>query len=62
MQRSIPPCIVNDCTGGARFFCLTSEGLTYSKSKQEPALCIIPTEDMLAVERVDEDAFNMKHV
>ncbi len=45
-----------------RFFCLTSSGLTYSKSKSDSVLCNILTEDMLAVERVDEDAFTMKHV
>lgn len=50
------------CACVCRFFCLTSSGLTYSKSKSDSVLCNILTEDMLAVERVDEDAFTMKHV
>ena len=45
-----------------RFFCLTSQCLTYSKSKGEAPLCTIPSNEMLAVERVDESAFGMKFV
>ena len=50
------------CLCVCRFFCLTTDGLVYCKSKTDPPLCNIPAEDMLAVERVDENAFNMKHV
>lgn len=45
-----------------RFFCLNSECLTYSKTKGEAPLCVIPSSEMLAVERVDENAFGMKFV
>lgn len=45
-----------------RFFCLSSQSLTYSKAKGEAPLCVIPSPEMLAVERVDESAFGMKHV
>ena len=50
------------CVCVCRFFCLTTDGLVYCKSKTDPPKCNIPAEDMLAVERVDENAFNMKHV
>lgn len=43
-----------------RFFCLTSQSLTYSKAKGDTPLCVIPAHEMLAVERVDENAFGMK--
>ena len=45
-----------------RFFCLTSQSLTYSKVKGDAPLCVIPAHEMLAVERVDENAFGMKFV
>ena len=41
---------------------LTSRGLSYSKSRNDPPLCEIPTSELLAVERVDDQAFNMKFV
>ena len=46
-----------------RYFTLTAKSLTYCKSQSEPlALCEIPANEMLAVERVDDQAFNMKFV
>ena len=45
-----------------RYFVLSDSGLSYSKSRGDAILNIIPLEDMLAVERVDETAFNMKFV
>ena len=41
---------------------LTDNGLSYSKSRGEAPIHCIPVTDMLAVERVDESAFNMKYV
>ena len=45
-----------------RFFSLTSDGLTYHKGKGDTTLCLIPSDELLAVERVDENAFSMKFV
>ncbi len=45
-----------------RFFCLSDTGLSYHKCKGEPPLCIIPPDELLAVERVDDDVFTMKFV
>ena len=45
-----------------RYFLLTAKSLTYAKSRSEPPLCVIPNSDLLAVERVDDQAFNMKFV
>ena len=45
-----------------RYFVLTNSGLSYSKSRLEATIHTIPISDMLAVERVDEAAFNMKFV
>lgn len=43
-----------------RFFCLNNKSLIYCKTKGEAPLCSIPSQEMLAVERVDENAFGMK--
>jgi Ras GTPase-activating protein 3 len=43
-----------------RYFVLTGKSLTYAKSRAEAPLCEIRLSDMLAVERVDDQAFNMK--
>lgn len=43
-----------------RHFCLTDRNLTYSKSKGDSPLCVIPFLDLRAVERVDDNAFSMK--
>ncbi|XP_014677498.1 PREDICTED: ras GTPase-activating protein 3-like [Priapulus caudatus] len=45
-----------------RFFCLTNESLTYSKSKGQSPLCTIPIENIRAVERLEEDSFKMKNM
>ena len=45
-----------------RYFVLTAKALTYAKSRSEAPLCEIPASDLLAVERVDDQAFNMKFV
>jgi Ras GTPase-activating protein 3 len=43
-----------------RYFVLTAKALTYAKSRTDPPLCEIPASELLAVERVDDQAFNMK--
>jgi Ras GTPase-activating protein 3 len=43
-----------------RYFVLTARSLTYAKARSEALLCEIPAPDLLAVERVDDQAFNMK--
>ncbi|XP_064393848.1 ras GTPase-activating protein 3-like [Halichondria panicea] len=43
-----------------RFFSLTNAGLSYHKGKGEAPLCSIPPDELLAVERVDDDVFSMK--
>ncbi|KAK7089995.1 hypothetical protein V1264_009860 [Littorina saxatilis] len=45
-----------------RYFCLTNQYLSYAKAKAEKALCMIPVEDILAVERLQEDSFKMKYM
>ncbi len=45
-----------------RFFSLTNAGLSYHKSKGDAPLCCIPPDELLAVERVDDDVFSMKFV
>lgn len=45
-----------------RFFSLTSDGFTYHKGKGESPLCFIPSDELLAVERLDENAFSLKFV
>ncbi|XP_076388798.1 ras GTPase activating protein 1 isoform X3 [Megachile rotundata] len=45
-----------------RYFRLTTQNLTYSKSKGKEPLCKIPLEDILAVERLQEDSFKMKNM
>eukprot|EP00053_Salpingoeca_punica_P003188 m.41646 g.41646 ORF g.41646 m.41646 type:complete len:817 (-) comp12031_c0_seq1:1431-3881(-) len=45
-----------------RYFILTQDGLKYYKEKGEAAIFRIPSDKILAVERVDESAFNMPYV
>ncbi|XP_068017909.1 rasGAP-activating-like protein 1 isoform X3 [Melanerpes formicivorus] len=45
-----------------RYFWLSSEALTYSKSPQWQVRCSIPVPQMRAVERVDEATFQHPHV
>ncbi|XP_076453641.1 ras GTPase-activating protein 3-like [Babylonia areolata] len=45
-----------------RYFCLTNQHLSYAKSKGDKSLCLIPVEDILAVERLQEDSFKMKYM
>ena len=45
-----------------RYFCLTDKRLYYAKGKPDAPLCTIPVEDILGVEQVDEDTFDMKLV
>nr|KAG5708227.1 hypothetical protein BaRGS_021161 [Batillaria attramentaria] len=45
-----------------RYFSLTNQYLAYSKAKGEKPLCVIPIEDILAVERLHEDSFKMKYM
>ncbi len=45
-----------------RYFVLSNNGLSYSKTRSDGVIHTIPIGDMQAVERVDELAFNMKFV
>uniref|UniRef100_A0A8C9W1Q4 RAS p21 protein activator 3 n=1 Tax=Scleropages formosus TaxID=113540 RepID=A0A8C9W1Q4_SCLFO len=45
-----------------RWFRLTNHEFTYHKSKGENALCSIPIENILAVERLEEESFKMKNM
>ncbi|XP_068236209.1 ras GTPase-activating protein 3 [Palaemon carinicauda] len=45
-----------------RFFRLTTQSLSYSKTKDSNPLCQIPVEDILAVERVEESSFKIKNM
>ena len=45
-----------------RYFVLTAKGLTYAKGRGDSPLCTIPASNLLAVERVDDQTFNMKFV
>ncbi|XP_066601129.1 ras GTPase-activating protein 3 isoform X2 [Prorops nasuta] len=45
-----------------RYFRLTTQDLTYSKTKGKDPLCKIPLEEILAVERLHEDSFKMKNM
>uniref|UniRef100_A0A4W5KBA0 PH domain-containing protein n=1 Tax=Hucho hucho TaxID=62062 RepID=A0A4W5KBA0_9TELE len=45
-----------------RWFRLTNHEFTYHKAKGEGALCRIPIENILAVERLEEESFKMKNV
>ncbi|ESP04353.1 hypothetical protein LOTGIDRAFT_170855 [Lottia gigantea] len=45
-----------------RYFCLTNQYLSYSKTKNEKALCVIPIEEILAVERLQEQCFKMNYM
>ena len=46
-----------------RYFCLTNRELRYAKKKGDSPLCTIPFQELLAVERVDDETFGgMKFV
>ena len=45
-----------------RYFCLTAKNLTYAKAKGESPLCTIASHELLAVERVDDNAFTLRYV
>ncbi|XP_044580930.1 GTPase-activating protein isoform X2 [Cotesia glomerata] len=45
-----------------RYFRLTTQDLTYSKTKGKEPLCRILLEEILAVERLHEDSFKMKNM
>ncbi|XP_043287426.1 GTPase-activating protein isoform X3 [Venturia canescens] len=45
-----------------RYFRLTTQDLTYSKTKGKEPLCTISLEEILAVERLHEDSFKMKNM
>nr|XP_027794598.1 ras GTPase-activating protein 3 isoform X1 [Marmota flaviventris] len=44
-----------------RWFRLTNHEFTYQKSKGDQPLCSIPIENILAVERLEEESFRMKN-
>uniref|UniRef100_A0A8C0KRA0 RAS p21 protein activator 3 n=1 Tax=Canis lupus dingo TaxID=286419 RepID=A0A8C0KRA0_CANLU len=45
-----------------RWFCLTNHEFTYQKSKGDQPLCSIPIENILAVEKLEEESFKMKNM
>ncbi|XP_023570950.1 ras GTPase-activating protein 3 isoform X5 [Octodon degus] len=45
-----------------RWFRLTNHEFTYQKSKGDQPLCCIPIENILAVERLEEESFRMKNM
>ncbi|XP_012251278.2 GTPase-activating protein isoform X5 [Athalia rosae] len=45
-----------------RYFRLTTQDLSYSKSRGKEPLCKIPLREILAVERLHEDSFKMKNM
>ncbi|XP_055062267.2 ras GTPase-activating protein 3 isoform X2 [Misgurnus anguillicaudatus] len=45
-----------------RWFRLTNHEFTYHKAKGDGALCSIPIENILAVERLEEESFKMKNM
>ncbi|OWF54600.1 ras GTPase-activating protein 3-like [Mizuhopecten yessoensis] len=45
-----------------RYFCLTNQHFFYSKSRDDPPLCVISIEDILAVETLQEESFKMKYM
>ncbi|GAB1293008.1 Ras GTPase-activating protein 3 [Apodemus speciosus] len=45
-----------------RWFRLTNHEFTYQKSKGDQPLCNIPIENILAVERLEEESFRMKNM
>lgn len=45
-----------------RYFRLTTQDLSYSKAKGKEPLCCIPLNQILAVERLNEDSFKMKNM
>lgn len=45
-----------------RYFRLTTQDLTYSRTKGKEPLCCIPLDQILAVERLQEDSFKMKNM
>lgn len=45
-----------------RWFRLTNHEFTYQKGKGDHPLCSIPIENILAVERVEEESFKMKNM
>ncbi|RMC06588.1 hypothetical protein DUI87_16025 [Hirundo rustica rustica] len=45
-----------------RWFRLTNHEFTYQKSKGDHPLCSIPIENILAVERLEEESFKMKNM
>ncbi|KAM6051577.1 LOW QUALITY PROTEIN: rasGAP-activating-like protein 1 [Theristicus caerulescens] len=56
------PALLPRFTFKKRYFWLSSEALTYSKSPERQVRCSIPVPQMRAVERVDEGTFQHPHV
>lgn len=45
-----------------RFFRLTTQSLSYAKSKGKGSICDIPLSEILAVERLNECSFKMQNI
>lgn len=45
-----------------RYFRLTTQSLSYAKSKGKRPICDIPLDEILAVERLTERSFKMQNI
>jgi Ras GTPase-activating protein 3 len=45
-----------------RYFCLNTQQFYYAKAKNKRPLCRIPINEILAVEKLQEESFKMKNV
>lgn len=45
-----------------RYFRLTTQSLSYAKSKGKNAICDIPLSEILAVERLNERSFKLQNI
>lgn len=45
-----------------RYFRLTTQSLSYAKSKGKNSICDIPLSEILAVERLTERSFKMQNI
>ncbi|KAG8504622.1 RasGAP-activating-like protein 1 [Galemys pyrenaicus] len=62
LKREEPAALATRFAFKKRYFWLSGETLTYSKSPECQTRCLIPVANIRAVERVDEGAFQLPHV
>lgn len=61
-KRSQGRKIFGRCHFNQRYFRLTTQSLSYAKSKGKRAICDIPLSEILAVERLNERSFKMQNI